>query len=135
MKRAVAPVAERLAFPLTFLLKREGDLWASLCVETGVASCGDSQDDARGKLQGAVAGYYAFLHSKGRKEQFLHPMRPAEVEDFKTDPPGEVAVEHYTMPVSLVQAPDHGVTCGSRGTEFVRSVLPDTAVDPTYVAA
>ena len=135
MKRAVAPTAERLAFPLTFLLKREGDLWASLCLETGVASCGDSHDDAREKLQGAVAGYYAFLHSKGRKEQFLQPMQPAEIEDFKCDPPGEVAVEHYTMLVTIVQAPDHEVTCSPRGTEFVRSIVPDTAACPTHAAA
>jgi predicted RNase H-like HicB family nuclease len=135
MKRASASAAERLAFPLTFLLKREEGLWASLCVETGVASCGDSQDEAREKLQGAVAGYYAFLRGKGREEQFLRPMSPAEVEDFRTDPPGEVTVEHYTMLVTLAEAHERDVTCSSRGTEFVRSVVPNATSYPTHAAA
>jgi predicted RNase H-like HicB family nuclease len=135
MKRTATSTAERLAFPLTFLLKREEDLWASLCLETAVASCGDSQEEAREKLQGAVAGYYAFLRSKGREEQFLRPMSPAEVEDFRTDPPGEVAVEHYTMLITLVATPEHEATCSPRGAEFVRSIVPDAATYPTHAAA
>lgn len=132
MKRTAA---EKIAFPLTFLLKREEDLWASLCVETGVASCGDSQAEAREKLQGAVAGYYAFLHSGGRDEQFLRPMLPAEVEDFRTDPPGEVTVEHYTMLVALVETHERETRCSPHGTEFVRSIVPDTTTSATHAAA
>lgn len=42
---------------LTAIIRREGDGYVSLCPELGVASQGDTVDEARLNLQEAVAGF------------------------------------------------------------------------------
>jgi predicted RNase H-like HicB family nuclease len=94
-------MGERVAYPLTFILKREGNQWASLAPELTVASCGDTMEAAREALEDAIQAYLSFLVSQGRRDEVWRPMSGAEVEDLKNDPPGEVRVESYAMILHL----------------------------------
>jgi len=114
--------SQRVAYPLTFLLKKEGELWASLTPEMGVASCGDNVDHAREMLKDAITGRLRYLLEAGHADQIWHPMTRAGVEDFATDPPGEVTTERYVMVVT-VPAEEAGRRRRPR-VEFIPSPTP-----------
>lgn len=119
--------SQRVAYPLTFLLKKEGDLWASLACEVDVASCGENMEAARQNLMEAVALYVTdVLESEGPGE-VARPVPEAGLIEFATDPPGAVHVEYHTLLVSLdVQPP---------ALEFVPSLVRPSNCQPVVSAA
>ena len=94
-------MGERVAYPLTFMLKREGNQWASLTPELRVASCGDTAEAAREALEDAIQTYLSSMVGQGRGGEIWRPMSATEIEDFRSDPPGEVRVESYAMVLYL----------------------------------
>jgi len=96
---------ERLLFPLGFLLKREGALWASLCPELDVASCGQTLEEARQALKDAVETYVMYMLEEGRRDEISRPASQADIEEFLTDPPGEHAYECQVLVVTIAGEP------------------------------
>ncbi len=121
---------ERVAFPFTFLLKREGDQWASLACEVDVASCGDTQEEALEGLKEAVELYVVSMLEEGRLSEIERRVPADALAEFFGDHPEEVIVEHRTLVVALVPPSQAAESSG----EFLRSVV--TQVDCTsYVGA
>jgi len=117
---------ERVAFPLTFLLKREGDQWASLACELDVASCGDTLESARQALKDAVETYVVYMINEGRMDEVYRPVAESDIADFLTEPPGEHKEEAHILLVEFRQAPaGRGVRVSD--VLFVRSMMPATA--------
>jgi predicted RNase H-like HicB family nuclease len=116
--------SQRVAYPLTFLLKKEGDQWASLTPEMGVASCGDSMEHAREMLKDAIRATYRTMVKKGWTEHLWEPMTPAEVAQFESDPPGEVVRESFVMLVTAPATGEQPVTRAAIRVEFVPSISP-----------
>ena len=117
---------ERVAFPLTFLLKREGDQWASLACEVDVASCGDSLESAREMLKDAVETYVVYMINGGHMQEVYRPVSEADISGFLTDPPGEHTEEAHILLVELRRAPGGGGVTVSE-VSFVRSMMPAAA--------
>jgi predicted RNase H-like HicB family nuclease len=113
----------KLAFPLTFLLKREGRQWAALCPEIGIASCGETQQSAKEALEDAIATYVTYLVGAGRPGEISRQASPEEVEDFLADPPGEHKAEGMVLIMELERG---GCGDGSAGPhlEFIPSLAP-----------
>ena len=120
-------MAERIAFPLTFYLKQEGDQWAALSPEVAVSSCGDTLDEARQALKDAVETYVVYMIGAGRIAEIPRQLSQEQVLDFLTDPPGRHEVEEHVLLVSLraVAAESHAAVSE---VFFVQSMLPAHAV-------
>jgi predicted RNase H-like HicB family nuclease len=118
---------ERVAYPLTFLLKKEGNVWASLACELDVASCGDSLDEAREMLKEAVALYVTDLVESGELDKVARPIPKEALVEFATDPPGELHVEYHTLLVYLKSVPPT--------LEFLPSMVRPADCQPAVAAA
>lgn len=95
-------VAEKLVLPFTFLLKREGDIWASLACEVDVASCGDTVDEAREALKDALELYVVPLLESGRLGEIRRPVSRDDLDAFRSDPRAEdLVVECHAMIAEL----------------------------------
>ncbi len=123
----MADKQERVAYPLTFLLKKEGELWASLACEVDVASCGDTREAAREGLEEAVALYVTDMVEAGELDKISRPVPKEGLVEFATDPPGEVHVEYHTLLVSLATAPPM--------LEFLPSMVRPADCQPAVAAA
>lgn len=126
---------ERVAFPFTFLLKREGEQWASICRETGIASCGDTLDAARDALMDAIEASFLYLLEQGRPYDIWQPMSAAETEEFRSGVPGECTEESMVMVAVLdTEAARAG---GREGVhlDFVRSVAACSPSDELLIVA
>jgi predicted RNase H-like HicB family nuclease len=99
-ERIMRQMAERIAFPLTFYLKQEGDQWAALSPEVAVSSCGDTLDEARQALKDAVETYVVYMIGTGRIAEIPRQLSQEQVLDFLTDPPGRHEVEEHVLLVS-----------------------------------
>ena len=117
----MAETQERMAFPLTFLLKKEGEHWASLACELDVASCGDTAEEACEYLKEAVELYVSSLLEDGRASDIPRPVPQDALVEFATDPPGEMRVEYHTLLVFPGTMPPT--------MEFVRSMVAPTSCD------
>ena len=124
----MAQVAERLAFPFTFLFKCEAGIWTSLACEIDVASCGDTLDEARDALKEAVELYVVDMLERGRPDEISRPVPPDALVEFAGDQPEDVKAEHLTMTLHIQQEPSPSVT----DIEFLRSMV--APVDCTRVA-
>jgi predicted RNase H-like HicB family nuclease len=118
----------RVAFPFTFLFKREDGVWAALACEVDVASCGDTLDEARKALKDAVELYVVTMLEEGGEDRISRPVPRAALAEFMGDDPQAVTVEHLTMIAQLAGVPLARVT----GIEFVRSMV--APVDCTRAA-
>lgn len=123
----MAEQRERLAYPLTFLLKKEGNLWASLACEVDVASCGDTCEEAREMLKEAVALYVTDLVESGELDKVARPVPKEGLTEFATEPPGELHIEYHTLLVSL--------GAESPVLEYVPSMVTPADCRPAVAAA
>jgi predicted RNase H-like HicB family nuclease len=60
-----APVPERRPRSLTLVAVRQGSQWASLSPELGIASCGDTAEEALRSLQAAIVDVLEFARDSG----------------------------------------------------------------------
>ena len=67
---------------VTCFLKREGNQYASLCVELDVASCGKTKKDALEGLRRAIETYIEYMISEGRKNDIYRPVPMDELKSF-----------------------------------------------------
>ncbi len=129
----MARKTERVAYPLTFLLKKEGDLWAAVTPEIGIASCGDNLDHARWMLKSAIRATYRVTLEKGWMHNFWKPLNEDEIEEFKTEVPGEIVSESHVMIVTTPVGQEQPVKGSDVRIDFVRSENP--AEQPSALAA
>jgi len=57
----------------TCLVKKEGNQFASLCVELGIASCGDTRKEAIEGLKNAIEAYLEYMIYEGRENEIYRP--------------------------------------------------------------
>jgi predicted RNase H-like HicB family nuclease len=67
---------------VTCFLKREGNQYASLCVELDVASCGKTKKDALEGLRRAIETYLEYMISEGRESDIYRPVPMNELKSF-----------------------------------------------------
>ena len=113
---------ERVAFPLSFLLKRERDQWAALSAEVTVSSCGDTLGDARQALKDAIETYVVYMINERRMDEVYRPLPESDITDFLTDPPGEHIEEAHILLVELRDA-GTGRAAAVADVFFVRSMM------------
>jgi predicted RNase H-like HicB family nuclease len=96
-------MGERVAIPFTFLFKRESELWTSLACEVDVASCGNTQEDARDALKEALELYVVDLLERGQPDLIPRPIPEEALQEFCNDPPPDkpILVENHTMLVQF----------------------------------
>ena len=66
----------------TCLIKKEGNQYASLCVELDIASCGHTKKEALESLKNAIEAYLEFLISEGRENEIYRPVPMKELKYF-----------------------------------------------------
>ncbi|MCX6029752.1 MAG: hypothetical protein NT169_10680 [Chloroflexi bacterium] len=66
----------------TCLVKREGNQYASLCVELDVASCGQTKKAAISGLQDAIETYLAYMVAEGKESEIYRPVPMKELRAF-----------------------------------------------------
>jgi len=108
--------AERLAYPFTFLFRREGKQWSALACEVDVASCGDTLEEAREGLKEAVELYISYMLENGLRDKVARPVPREDLAEFCS---GKHEVEYYAMIVDLVPRPAPHLL----EMQFVRSEL------------
>jgi predicted RNase H-like HicB family nuclease len=67
---------------ITGLIKKEGNQYASLCVELDVASCGKSKKEALDGLKRAIETYIEYMVSEGRQKEIYRPVPMDELKEF-----------------------------------------------------
>lgn len=67
---------------LTCFVKKEGNQYASLCVELDVASCGNTKKEAIEGLKNAIEAYLEYMISEGREYEIFRPVPMNELKDF-----------------------------------------------------
>jgi len=67
---------------VTCFIKKEGNQYASLCVELDVASCGRTKKEAVEGLKRAVESYFEYMISEGREKEILRPVPMSELKQF-----------------------------------------------------
>lgn len=67
---------------LTCLIKKEGNQYASLCVELDVASCGKTKEKALAGLRRAVETYIEYMSSEKREKEIYRPVPMSELRQF-----------------------------------------------------
>jgi len=60
-----------ISFSIEPRLEQEGDLWTAYCDELGLASCGESLDEALENLRRAITAFCRALARKGSLEETL----------------------------------------------------------------
>ena len=66
----------------TCLVKKEGNQYASLCVELDVSSCGHTKKEAVEGLKNAIEAYLEYMISEGREDEIYRPVPMNELRDF-----------------------------------------------------
>jgi predicted RNase H-like HicB family nuclease len=67
---------------VTCLVKKEGNQYASLCVELDIASCGRTQREAVSGLKNAIEAYLEYMISEKRGNDIYRPVPMEELRDF-----------------------------------------------------
>ena len=67
---------------VTCLVKKEGNQYASLCVELDIASCGRTQKEAVNGLKNAIEAYLEYMISEKRGKDIYRPVPMEELRDF-----------------------------------------------------
>ncbi|MBU0567962.1 hypothetical protein KJ693_02735 [bacterium] len=67
---------------LTCLAKKEGNQYASLCVELDISSCGSTKKEAVQGLKNAIEAYLEYMVSEGRENEIYRPVPMNELKDF-----------------------------------------------------
>lgn len=66
----------------TCLVKKEGNQYASLCIELDVASCGRTKTEAIEGLKHAIEAYIEYMRSENRKNDISRPVPMDELKEF-----------------------------------------------------
>ena len=66
----------------TFLVKKEGNQYASLCVELDLASCGRTKKQAVEGLKNAIEAYLEYMVSENREKEIYRPVPMKDLKDF-----------------------------------------------------
>jgi len=66
----------------TCLVKKEGNQYASLCIELDIASCGDTKEEAVEGLKNAIEAYLDYMISEGREREIHRPVPIKEIKAF-----------------------------------------------------
>ena len=66
----------------TCLVKKEGDQYASLCIELDIASCGSTKTEAVDGLKNAIETYLEYMISVNREGEIYRPVPMNELKDF-----------------------------------------------------
>jgi predicted RNase H-like HicB family nuclease len=104
---AVAPQGYIL---VTFRVYQEGDQYVSECVELGIASCGNTIDEAFSALEDATELYLDEIEAEGERERLFAErgitIMPGEPEDTYAFVPAHTRdiVSRRSLPVSLPAA-------------------------------
>ena len=85
----------------TCLIKKEGNQYASLCVELDIASCGDTKKEAIEGLKNAIEAYLEYMISEGRENEIYRPVPMDELKDFLFPEPESNKYEQPLMAISL----------------------------------
>ncbi len=67
---------------VTCFVKKEGNQYASLCVELDVASCGRTKTDALDGLKRTIETYIEYMVSEGRQKDMYRPVPMNELKSF-----------------------------------------------------
>jgi len=67
---------------VTCFVKKEGNQYASLCVELDVASCGKTKKEALDGLKRAIETYIEYMISEGRDNEVYRPVPMNELKQF-----------------------------------------------------
>ncbi len=68
--------------PLTCLIKKEGNQYASLCVELDIASCGKNKREALEGLRDAAEAYLEYMIAENRRDEIYRPVPINELKEF-----------------------------------------------------
>ena len=68
--------------PFTCLLKKEGNQYASLCVELDIASCGKNKKEALEGLRDAAEAYLEYMIAENRRAEIYRPVPIDELKEF-----------------------------------------------------
>ncbi len=66
----------------TCLVKKEGNQYASLCIELDVASCGHTKKEAIEGLRNAIEAYLEYMISGDRENEIYRPVPMSELKGF-----------------------------------------------------
>lgn len=66
----------------TCLVKKEGDQYASLCIELDVASCGRTKKEALQGLRRTIETYLEFMNNEGRQDDIYRPVPMNELRRY-----------------------------------------------------
>jgi predicted RNase H-like HicB family nuclease len=80
---------------VTCFVKKEGNQYASLCVELDVASCGRTKKDALDGLKRAVETYLEYMVSEGREKKIYRPVPMNELKTLKRRSKEDVFAGYY----------------------------------------
>jgi len=67
---------------VTCFIKREGNQYASLCVDLDVASCGRTKKEALDGLKRAIESYIEYMTSEGHEKDIYRPVPMNELKKF-----------------------------------------------------
>lgn len=67
---------------LTCLIKKEGNQYASLCVELDIASCGKNKKEALDGLRDAAEAYLKYMIAENRRDEIYRPVPIDELKEF-----------------------------------------------------
>lgn len=68
--------------PLTCLIKKEGNQYASLCVELDIASCGKNKRESLDSLRDAAEAYLEYMIAENRRDEIYRPVPIDELKEF-----------------------------------------------------
>lgn len=66
----------------TSLVKKEGNQYASLCIELDIASCGQTKNEAIAGLKNAIEAYLEYMISEGKENEIYRPVPMNELKKF-----------------------------------------------------
>lgn len=67
---------------LTCLIKKEGNQYASLCVELDIASCGKNKKESLDSLRDAAEAYLEYMIAENRRDEIYRPVPIDELKEF-----------------------------------------------------
>ena len=74
-----------MKFDLTCIVKKEGNQYASLCLELDVASCGNTKSEAVESLKDAIETYVQYMTEENREGEILRPVSIDALHEFLTE--------------------------------------------------
>jgi predicted RNase H-like HicB family nuclease len=67
---------------VTCLIKKDGNQYASLCIELDVASCGKTKAEALEGLRNAIETYIEYMMDEKRTDEIYRPVPMKDLKSF-----------------------------------------------------